>query len=121
MAFGIQTLKTKKEKITVLKNQINMHKNDTDFVVSKMKDKKNLFQFSSKGKQFDVDQLINNLLEILKVKNDNNLDMALFQDPDSFVQRQIFHVWTDAETQTDTTYSGKIVSFQNNTFKVIII
>ena len=49
------------------------------------------------------------------------MDLVLFQDPDSFVQRQIYQIWTDAETNADTTYTGKIVYFQNDIFKVIIL
>ena len=41
-----------------------------------------LLQFSSKGKQYDVDKLKKHILTILQLRNDT---MAIFQDPDSFI------------------------------------
>ena len=66
---NLAKMKTKKEKTTALKQQIIMCK---EIVQVSSKDKY-LFQFSKKGKQFDIQQLKENLLKLIEKSNvDNN-------------------------------------------------
>jgi hypothetical protein len=44
--------------------------------------------------------------------------MAIFQDPESFIGKVIYQVWTDEITGVDTKYKEKIMSYSNDTFKV---
>lgn len=104
-------LKTKKEKYFGLKKQINIHKE----TVTLHNEDKHLLQFSSKGKLHDIEKLKKNLLTILQLRNET---MAIFQDPESFIGKEIYHVWTDEITGIDTKYKGKIMSYSNDTFKV---
>lgn len=110
----LEPLKTKKEKILALKNQLHIHK-ETMAVSSS---NKHLFHFSTEGKHHNIETLTNNLLQLLKIRSEK---MDLFQYPDSFVGKFITHVWTDDGSNTDTKYSGKIMSFNNDTFKVIAL
>jgi hypothetical protein len=73
---------------------------------------KHLLQFSSKGKLHDIEKLKKNLLTILQLRNET---MAIFQDPESFIGKVIYHVWTDEITGIDTNYKGKIMSYSNDT------
>ena len=58
-------MKTEKEITTALKQQINMCK---EIVQVPSKDKY-LFQFSKQGKQFDIQQLKENLLKLIEKSN----------------------------------------------------
>ena len=76
---------------------------------------KHLLQFSSKGKLHDTEKLKKNLLTILQLRNET---MAILQDPESFIGKVIYRVWTDEITGIDTKYKGKIMSYSNDTYKV---
>jgi hypothetical protein len=66
---NLTKMKTKNEKATALKQQINMCK---EIVQVPSKDKY-IFQFSKKGKQFDIQHLKENLLKLIEKSNvDNN-------------------------------------------------
>jgi hypothetical protein len=104
-------LKTIKEKKLGLKKQINIHKE----TVTLHNENKHLLQFSSKGKLHDIEKLKKNLLTILQLRNET---MAIFQNPESFIGKVIYRVWTDEITGIDTKYKGKIMSYSNDTFKV---
>ena len=92
-------MKTKKEKTTALKQQINMCK---EIVQVPSKDKY-LFQFSKKGKQFDIQQLKENLLKLIEKSNiDNNqldhtdqLIQSIKDNPRHVIGRQLEHEWSD--------------------------
>lgn len=100
----------KKTKLWRLKKQINIHKETSKSTIEKQ-----LFQFSSKGKQHDVQKLKQNLLAIF----DHRIEtMAVFQDPESFVGKIINHIWSDENTGQDTTYKGKIISFTNDSYNL---
>jgi hypothetical protein len=66
---NLTKMKTKNEKATALKQQISMCK---EIVQAPSKDKY-IFQFSKKGKQFDIQHLKENLLKLIEKSNvDNN-------------------------------------------------
>ena len=66
---NLTKMKTKNEKATALKQKINMCK---EIVQVPSKDKY-IFQFSKKGKQFDIQHLKENLLKLIEKSNvDNN-------------------------------------------------
>ena len=64
---------------------------------------KYLFQFSKKGKQFDIQQLKENLLKLIEKSNvDNNqldhtdqLIKSIKDNPRNVIGRQLEHEWSD--------------------------
>ena len=74
-----------------LKTQINIHKETMTLHEDKL-----LLQFSSKGKQHKVEKKKKNILQL------RNETMAIFQDPESFIGKVSYHVWTDEITGIDT-------------------
>ena len=115
---NLSKMKTKKEKTTALKQQINMCK---EIVQVPSKDKY-LFQFSKKGKQFDIQQLKENLLKLIEKSNvDNNqldhtdqLIQSIKDNPRNVIGRQLEHEWSDKK------WKGRVLALQDNEFEVII-
>jgi hypothetical protein len=99
---NLAKVKTKKEKRTALKQQINMCK----VIVQVPSKDKYIFQFSKKGKQFDIQQLKENLLKLIEKSNvDNNqldhidhtdqLIKSIKDIPRNVIGRQLEHEWSD--------------------------
>jgi hypothetical protein len=111
-------MKTKKEKRTALKQQINMCK----VIVQVPSKDKYLFQFSKKGKQFDIQQLKENLLKLIEKSNiDNNqldhtdqLIQSIKDNPRHVIGRQLEHEWSDKK------WKGRVIALQDNEFEVNI-
>ena len=110
----VQKLKTKKEKMDVLKKQLNIYKN----VFKIDKDKKELLQFSSKGKVHDVDKLMSNLLELVRIRRSEDTCIQRYQ-PHELVGKNI-HTWT-MENGENKDWEAEIRSYENGVFKVILI
>ena len=81
----------------VLKKQLNIYKK----VFKIDKDKKELLQFSSKGKVHDVDKLMSNLLELIRIRRSED-------------------TWT-MENGENKDWEAEIRSYENGVFKVILI
>ena len=111
----VQKLKTKKEKMDVLKKQLNIYKK----VFKIDKDKKELLQFSSKGKVHDVDKLMSNLLELVRIRRSEDTCIQRYQ-PHELVGKNIIHTWT-MENGENKDWEAEIRSYENGVFKVILI
>ncbi|XP_062621623.1 uncharacterized protein LOC134283186 [Saccostrea cucullata] len=105
-------LKTKKEKMTALKTQINIYKK----VFKVEQEFRHLLCFSKKGKVFDEKQLKENLITLLKKRKEYQESIACNTNPRDFVSRQILHTWTD--NGEDIEWEGQILSYSNGVFKV---
>ena len=96
---NLTKMKTKNEKATALKQQINLCK---EIVQVPSKDKY-IFQFSKKGKQFDIQHLKENLLKLIEKSNvDNNqldhtdqLIKYIKDNHGNVIGRQLEHEWRD--------------------------
>ncbi|XP_061163864.1 myb-like protein X [Saccostrea echinata] len=107
----IEKLKTKKEKVETLKKQINIYKK----VFKIEKNQKELLQFSSKGKVFDHNKLLDNLLKLIELRR--NAQETRFH-PDDLVGKEIVHTWT-IESGENQDWEGQIRSFENGVYKVV--
>lgn len=83
---------------------------------------KYLFQLSKKGKQFDIQQLKENLLKLIEKSNvDNNqldhtyqLITSIKDNHRNVIGRQLEHEWSDKK------WKGHVIALQDNEFKVNI-
>ena len=108
----------KEGKTTALKQQINMCR---EIVQVPSKDKY-IFQFSKKGKQFDIQQLKENLLKLIEKSNvDNNqldqtdqLIKSIKDNPRNVIGRHLEHEWSDKK------WKGRVIALQDNEFEVNI-
>jgi len=87
--YELEKLKTKKEQICVLKKQITMCK---QLFNCQNKDK-HLLQFSSKGKQHDIQILTENLIQLIEKEKERNKMSIYLNDPEELVAKNITHVW----------------------------
>ena len=115
---NLAKMKTKKEKTTALKHQINMCRK---MVQVPSKDKY-IFLFSKKGKQFDIQQLKKKLLKLIEKSNvDNNqldhtdqLIQFLKDNPRNVIGRHLEHEWSDKK------WKSRVIALQDNEFEVNI-
>jgi hypothetical protein len=111
-------MRTKKEKTTALKQQINMCR---EIVQVSSKDKC-IFQFSKKGKQFDIQQLKENLLKLIEKSNVDNdqldhtdqLIKSIKDNPRNVIGKHLEHEWSDKK------WKGRVIALQDNEFEVNI-
>jgi hypothetical protein len=115
---NLTKMKTKNEKATALKQQINMCK---EIVQVLFKDKY-LFQFSKKGKQFDIQHLKENLLKLIEKSNvDNNqldhtdeLIQSIKDNPRNVIGKPLEHEWSDKK------WKGRVIALHDNELEVNI-
>nr|XP_034306421.1 uncharacterized protein LOC105334137 [Crassostrea gigas] len=111
----LQKIKTKKDRLSSLKKQINIHKKV--FQISKQH--KHLLNFSKKGKLFDEGTLRNNLLMLMNLRKENTETPVCETSfsPMDLLSREIIHTWS--EDGEDVQWEGKILSHANGVFKVL--
>ena len=115
---NLTKMKTKNEKATALKQQINLCK---EIVQVPSKDKY-IFQFSKKGKQFDIQHLKENLLKLIEKSNvDNNqldhtdqLIKYIKDNHRNVIGRQLEHEWRDKK------WKERVIALHDNEFEVNI-
>ena len=115
----LNKVKTKKEKLILLKKQISVYK-DKD-IVQLAPSEKHLVAFSQKGKQHDVDKLKSNLIQLINKSNVTQPvdDSNIFDKPDLLIGKPIVHTWNDANNGQDAMWNGRIMSYGDGIFKVI--
>lgn len=92
-----------------IKKQINIYKK----VFKIDKNYKELLQFSSKGKVYDITKLQQNLTKLITLRRTT----PKYQ-PSDLVGKGIIHTWT-MENGENKDYEGEIRGFENGVFKVI--
>lgn len=105
----VEKLRTKKEKMESLKKQINIYKK----VFEIDKNYKELLQFSSKGKIYDISKLQQNLTKLIMLRRNTPKYKA-----SDLVGKAIIHTWT-LENGENKEYEGEIRGFEDGVFKVI--
>ncbi|XP_062599177.1 uncharacterized protein LOC134260638 [Saccostrea cucullata] len=107
----LEKMRTKKAKMEALKKQINIYKK----VFKIDKEHRELLQFSSKGKQFDLNKLQENLLHLINLRK--NAQQSNFKASD-LVGKEIVHTWT-VESGENRDWEGQIKSFEKGVYKVV--
>ncbi|XP_052705489.1 uncharacterized protein LOC128181218 [Crassostrea angulata] len=105
----VEKLRTKKEKMESLKKQINIYKK----VFEIDKNFKELLQFSSKGKIYDISKLQQNLTKLIMLRRNTPKYKA-----SDLVGKAIIHTWT-LENGENKEYEGEIRGFEDGVFKVV--
>ncbi|XP_052695015.1 uncharacterized protein LOC128173376 [Crassostrea angulata] len=105
----VEKLRTKKGKMESLKKQINIYKK----VFEIDKNYKELLQFSSKGKIYDISKLQQNLTKLIMLRRNTPKYKA-----SDLVGKAIIHTWT-LENGENKEYEGEIRGFEDGVFKVV--
>ena len=113
---ALSNLKTKKDKITALKEQINLYK--TLKTIDNCD--KHLLAFSVRGKAHDIGVLKEHILCLIeKYHTCTPPSSSPLTNPSDLVGKSFRHVWTDCGK--DETWNGRIISFKDGIFNVSTI
>ncbi|XP_071959561.1 uncharacterized protein [Antedon mediterranea] len=121
MNSNLEVLTSKKRQLIALKAQLNVRKK-----ILNQKADPSLFCFSSKGKQFSVEKLKENLSILMSSEDLDDLHIKnIIMDPLILLEKKINHLWSNDNEGviSDTWYEGNITEFKEETgeFKIVYL